>query len=323
MPAVRPGNGAAAGRFLLVFAILCALGLATYFIGDAAMQEAAAFVTMLFVLPFTIGGLATLMTGQFGQPKATVIVPLTLGVLIVGGVVLREGMVCIAMLAVPWFFGALFGVLAVKGWRRAATRAAGAVRTFSLGVLPLIGLATEPLLPVTQETVTVTRSVAIDASAAEVWPVLLAMDAISEAEGRWTFAQSILRVPRPTSAVVVGEGPGARRLAEWGGRARFEEVVTDWQPGRAMAWRFRFPDDSIQRYTDRHISPEGPIVRIERGGYALTPDGAGGTVLTLTTTYRIETPLNWYGKLWGEVLLGDVQANVLRIVADRAEETMR
>ena len=89
--------------------------------------------------------------------------------------------------------------------------------------------------------------------------------------------------------------------------------------GRRIAWDFAFPDNSVQLYTDHHISPDGPLLKIAHGGYTLTPLADGRVRVTLSSTYRMRSRLGWYLQLWGEQMLGDVHDNVLAIIRQRAE----
>ena len=75
----------------------------------------------------------------------------------------------------------------------------------------------------------------------------------------------------------------------------------------------------MRRHTDRHISPDGAHLRIARGAYRLEPAEGGRTLLRLETRYALRSPVNFYAALWGDLLLGGIQENVLGIVRDRAE----
>jgi hypothetical protein len=90
-------------------------------------------------------------------------------------------------------------------------------------------------------------------------------------------------------------------------------------PEKAIAWDFVFPDDSVQAYTDRHIAPDGPLLKIAKGGYRVEPLDDDSVRLTLHTTYRMRSRLGWYLDAWGELLLGDVEDNVLAIIKQRVE----
>ena len=109
---------------------------------------------------------------------------------------------------------------------------------------------------------------------------------------------------------------GAIRTAYWGDHINFEERITQWQPGRRLGWAIAFINSSLQDYTDRHIAPDGQFLKIDTGDYTLTPIGAGRTLLL---NYIAKTHVNPYAQLWGEILLGDIQSNVLAMIKQRAE----
>ena len=113
------------------------------------------------------------------------------------------------------------------------------------------------------------------------------------------------------------------RTGHWQGGIRFEEIVTHWDANRAMQWRFAFPDPSISLKTDPHIDPHGRQLWIDKGGYRLTPMPGGKTKVELWTQYDLITWLNGYAALWGDVMLGDIQDNVLAIIKQRSEATSR
>ena len=90
-------------------------------------------------------------------------------------------------------------------------------------------------------------------------------------------------------------------------------------PGRSHHLEFAFPDDSVQQYTDRHIAPDGPLLKIASGGYRINTLGQDRVRLTLHTNYQMRSRLSWYLGWWGEVMLGDVQDNTLAIIKAQAE----
>ena len=87
----------------------------------------------------------------------------------------------------------------------------------------------------------------------------------------------------------------------------------------ATGWAFVFSNSSLQDYTDRHISPDGQFLKIDTGDYTLTPLNDGTTKLTLRTNYIAKTHVNIYAQMWGEILLGDIESNILTIIKRRAE----
>ena len=317
-------------RFLVVFLVLLLLAVVFYLIGGTSSGAgfAGGFST-LFILPFTVGGILRLALGSGTgdrpeQPpkrsgwKSSLSLITTLAIMVLVGVVVREGVICLVMLASPWGISGLLGVTTV-GSLQAAFRRRARLHSAGLMALPFLVLLAGPVLPHATHHFEVRRSIIIEAPADRIWPHLLALENLSDEEGEWTIAQNLLRIPRPRSAVVVGEGEGARRLAQWGDHITFEEHVTHWRPEQRLSWRFVFPNDSVGRYTDAHIGPDSDYLGVETGGYELTPVGDGRTRLTLHTRYRASSPANHYSALWGEVILGGIQSNILHIIADRAE----
>jgi hypothetical protein len=113
------------------------------------------------------------------------------------------------------------------------------------------------------------------------------------------------------------------RTAYWGDKIDFDEDITQWHPGRRLGWSFSFANSSLQDFTDKHIAPDGQFLKIDSGDYTLTPLGDDATLLTLRTRYVAKTHVNLYAELWGEILLGDIESNVLAVIKQRAEAAHR
>lgn len=313
-------------RFLKVFSILLlfALGFVglSYILGRSAVGLSIS-VTTLFVLPFGLGGLGALLLNPAGEKPGTtpmVCAGMAILVLVAGGLVMREGIICILMLAPLWLLGAFLGAKTVEKAHRKFFEKHQLGQTFDCSIfiaLPILCLMFDAGFGETTRTYTVTRSIELSAEADKIWPQLLALEDISSAEGKRNVSQDLLRIPRPRAAIVQGSGVGAVRRAQWGEFITFEEHITEWNPGVNIGWTFAFPNDSVQTYTDRHIAPDGHHLKILRGRYDISALGGGKTRLSLSTDYEATTPVNLYCALWGELILGDIQSNILAIIEDR------
>lgn len=188
----------------------------------------------------------------------------------------------------------------------------------ALLALPLLLLPVEGAVLPPVESVSEATSIIIAAPPERVWAQLVEVRDIAPAEQVTTFAQDFVGVPKPVDARLIGRGVGAVRHVRWGRGINFEERVTDWQPGRRLAWRFAFNPGSFGAAIDGHIDPDSDYLKVESGSYTLAPV-AGGTKLTLRTNYRLATRLNWYCIAWGRVLIGDFHRNVLHVIRDRSE----
>lgn len=310
-------------RLLLIFGGLVALSSVFYVLGGTRSGAGlAGGFTTLFFLPYCLGAIVQFAISPGGNAKTShfglVAALLMLAVMVVVGVLLREGVICIVILGVPWWLSALLGAVTVNALHQ-RFRERAMLHSAGLIILPFAVLLMGPFAPNPTHYFEVSRSVVIDAAPDQIWPHLLALDGLSDDEGVWTIAQDVLAIPRPRSAVVVGAGIGAVRQARWGEQITFEEHVTAWSPGAHLAWRFVFPNDSIARHTDAHIGPDSEFLGIETGSYTLIPLVDGRTRLILTTRYRASSPANHYSAVWGEIILGGIQHNILAVIADRSE----
>jgi Polyketide cyclase / dehydrase and lipid transport len=321
-PALR--RSIAGRRIAGAFGIALLFALAAFALASVIPREGQAFasISFLFIAPAAlcafIAYVADPMREKPYRNYAAVPMILTFLAVLLGAIFLREGVVCILMLSPIWIGSGLLGVSAVYSLRKRLDEP-NKVNASVMLILPLIAMQLEAMLPVPVSHEQVSSAIVIDAPAEQVWPHLLSIPAIRADEGQWNLSQDVIGIPRPSHAQVIDTAQGLVRKAEWGPNARFDEVITGLEPGRAIQWRFHFPDDSIRQYTDAHIDPAGHIFRIETGGYRIEPLSGGKTRLVLETNYRMHTPMAGYAAWWGEFYLSDIQDNVLTIIKDRVE----
>jgi hypothetical protein len=320
----RPSERAGAAFLLAMLALLLG-GIAL--LNTGVLETSYSGIAFMGIIPFAIGALATGAGLQIYSHYGCILAPVLVFAVLFplmhyGG---AEGLICILMVLPFWLSAGLGGGLAT--WiihlrkQRRGEEAGGATRLKVAGLmaLPFALLYAEEASPPQWQERTVTRSITIAADAQAVWPLLVAIPDVRPDEGIATFTHDIAGIPRPSEALLVRHGAGLVREGRWGADIRFEERITALETGRRIAWDFAFPDDSVQRYTDHHISPDGPLLKIAHGGYTLTPLTDGRVQVSLATTYRMRSRLGWYVDLWGEQLLGDVSDNVLAIIKARAE----
>lgn len=308
----------------IAFGLASALGV--YLLIEAVNPSGLISFTFLLVLPAAVTAFVTYVGDPFAERSRGFYVlnvpSFLLGAVIAASAIfLREGVICIVMLAPFWF-----GVSALGGyltWRLRKRRepVENVFRASTLLLLPLVSMQVEPMIPLARDSGSVMRSIVIDADAATVWHYARGVRHIRPGDGQWNISQDLIGLPRPADARLDREGAGATRHVVWQEGIRFKEVVTDWQPGRRLWWDFRFDATDMDAWAmqDHHLLPDSPHYRITDGGYVLEPLADGRTRLTLTTRYWVQTPVNWYAHLWGELFVGDVSANVLAVIRQRSE----
>ena len=315
-------QGKAMVRVLAAFVVAFAFALAIYGLLSAVNpSEGVIGFAFLAVLPAALSAFICYVADPLARKLlgSYLMVPvwLVLGVSVLALVMLREGIICILMLAPIWLLTGLAGAGATYALRRRLGN--GRSYVSALALAPLLVMAAEPHLPRPEAEMTVARSIEIAAPPETVWPLLEGAGAIGAEEGIWNVTQSLIGVPRPQSARLEGQGIGALRRAEWQRGIHFDEVITEWEPLRRIGWVFRFGDHQGWEITDAHLMPDSTYMQIRRGGYSLTPLPDGRVHVRLETTYWMRTPVNGYAALWGELLLGDLETNVLAILKARAE----
>ena len=319
----RRSKRAGAGFLLAMLALL--LG-GIVLLNAGALETSYAGFAFMGVVPFAIGALITGAGMQIYSHYGCILAPALIFAVVFALMHFTgaEGLICILMVLPFWLTAGLGGGLAT--WvihrrirRRSEAEGANRVQVVGLIAAAFVLLYAEETRPPDWQERTVVRSVEIAAAPDRVWPLLLAIPDVRADEGLPTFTHDIAGIPRPSEARLLRQGSQLVREGRWGDAIRFEERVRQVVPGRAIGWDFAFPDTSVQDYTDRHISPDGPMLRIAHGGYTLTPLAGGRVRVELSTTYRMRSRLGWYAGWWGEVMLGDVHDNVLAIIKGRAE----
>jgi hypothetical protein len=308
--------------------LLAILILAMFFIFYGVFRAGElASASVLIAIPAALGGLFT----QLAYPKGDapflgcfVLPTLGIGAIIALGYFAKnEGVICIVMVLPIWTVAAISGAIVNKILAKFSKKLDDnevKVRSAAWLVLPLALFFIEWLNPVGWQYREVKRDVFVDASPEQIWPLLISISSIQSTEGKANFTQDILGVPRPSSAKLVIIGRKMVRKAKWGHDVRFDENITYFDAGKTIDWDFHFPDKSVQNYTDQHISPDGPILKVISGGYRLDQQADGITRIRLVTRYRMRTSMPTYLSWWGEYLFGDIQANILEIIRERAEK---
>lgn len=322
MPSASPS---APRRIIAAFGIAMVHGLASYvLLTQVRGAEALVGVAFLFVQPaalcafvcYVADPLATRSRAFYAQVPAV----LVLGAIGLGGYLFQEGVICCLMLAPIWYG---MGFLATRIlYNRRKRQEPYYNDVFSLGylALPLVIAAIEPMIEPQWQSYTVTRSAVIAAPPEKLWPLLRGIPDVRVGEGRSNITQDLIGVPRPLGARLLGDGVGAARQARWERGIAFAEVVDEWRPLRRIGWRFDFRGSTGWQFTDQHLRPDSAYFHVTRGGYRLDPVDAGHCRVTVSTTYAIRTHANTYAALWGEFLLGDLEDNLLALIAGRAAQ---
>ncbi len=229
---------------------------------------------------------------------------------------LIEGSICIA-LALPIFlamssFGGIVGLVINKH----STPKSSSMNALLL--LPLLTGYAETHVPLPQVLSQSVASTHIAAKPEVVWNYINHAVAIKPEEMRGGLAYMI-GLPYPLEAITHTTPAGRVRKLRWDKNVSFDEPITAWQENRFIQWTYSFKPESFPAGAlDEHILIGGKYFDLIDTSYRLEPE-AGGTRLDIVVNYRVSTNFNWYSAWWGQVLVDDSAAAILRFYKQRSE----
>jgi hypothetical protein len=158
----------------------------------------------------------------------------------------------------------------------------------------------------------VEQSVRVHASPARVWREITEVDL--ESFGHPAYL-SLLGIPRPVRAELLGADIGGTRIATFSNGMRFSQVITDWRPHERFAFTFRAdPGFRVARVLDLS---RGPFL-MSSGAYRIMPEH-GVVRLFLSSEYELRGVLGRLLAWPARLVLLLFQAHLLRGIKRNAE----
>lgn len=185
-------------------------------------------------------------------------------------------------------------------------------------LLPILISVLEGDRTLSLEEITVTESIVINSTPKNTWSQLINIDSIASQETQLGFS-SIFGFPRHLNTVFTDPSVGAKRMANYEKGLTFEETVTQYEPNKSMTLAIKTDPSKISaKVMDEHIVIGGKYVDILEDSYKLESLQPGKCRLILSSRFSINTPINWYTKIWAKYLMSDILKSELRIVSERA-----
>lgn len=273
-------------------------------------------ITFMALVPIGIG-FATIFPSRTPTVLEAIFLPwLGSGIAtLVTAIIEWEGLICILMLApLMMVASSIGGLIALAARRRANSNAAAAILVVPLAAGPIEQGFTPPI-----EVRRVENSIAIDASPDIAWSQIESVPEIRPEEEPFAIYR-VMGFPRPISAVIDRPGVGGVRQARFAGGVLFLETVTDWQPGRRLAFTIDAQEHLIPPTTlDEHVTIGGPYFDVLNGTYEIESRPEGGIVLHLASEVRVSTTFNVYAGMWTDIVMSSIQEHILAIVKARCE----
>jgi len=280
-------------------------------------------ISFFFIVPFLIGYLTVLLLpyrerhtakGAFFKPWLTCLV-----ILVVTCYFGIEGQICWVM-AFPIFalvsgFG---GVFAFHRKRRRALKNVewdfdkpdderpGTLNISLLFFIPLFTGLLEGNRISSFDNLTIEKQIEIPAPPDIVWNALTAARQ-TNVKTRHLSLCSMLGFPRHVSTILDTAAIGKQRIAKYEKGLTFFETITRLEPGRRFEVSITTDPSTISKAVmDEHIVIGGEHIRMQGDDYTLQPLPDGKTRLSLVSHFSINTPFNWYARIWATWLMSEV-----------------
>ena len=164
---------------------------------------------------------------------------------------------------------------------------------------------------------TITKSVIIHASPANIWKSIATINEIKPTE-KHTSLSTIIGFPRHIKTTLDTFAVGGKRKAIYEKGLYFDETISRYEPGKLLVLDIKTDPTKIPpTVMDEHIIIGGKHVDILQDVYTLEQLPDGNCRLSLSSHFFINTAFNWYAGIWANYLMGDILNGELELVKKR------
>lgn len=306
-------------RLLLIgVGIGIAYGLITRLvIGESATM---ASVTYLFLIPTILGMIPLMFTDEAGlrSYRNIIFIPwLTVATFFFTMYILGiEDMMCLLILGVPFFALGTLGALIFRLIQLKKKRRNGELLSFVL--LPFVLVFAENNVQTEPQVYHIHNEVMIDSTPSVIWDHIAEVSPISESEYESGLFHW-LGIPRPISATVDKRGVGGKRTGNFEAGLTFVETITEYEENEMISFHIEIDPATVrQKVFDQHVL-KGSYFTFVDAAYRLIPQADGQVKLILSSSYQLNSTINFYGKFWGDLILSDFQERLLAVIEKRCE----
>ena len=229
-----------------------------------------------------------------------------------------EGMICLIIIVGPFI---VLGSLGAFIYQIAKLKSKGdnSKKLYLSLTLPLLILLVESTVTPKDYFGTVSTTVVMNTTKENVWENIKNVKQINTDEIQPHFIHKI-GIPKPLNGELNHEGVGGIRSITWEKELHFKEVITQWDEGNGFNYDIVVnPNDIPPTTLDEHVMVGGKYFDAVRGSYSIQSIDEHTQAVTLTSTYRITTTLNFYGKFWTDFIFEDFHEMILEVIKGRCE----
>ena len=298
------------------------VGVAYGLITRLVLGEEATLASMsfLFVFPAILGIVPLLFAhrDQLLSYKNILFIPwLTIASVFLAMILTGlEEVACLMILAAPFFALGTVGALILRLIQLHRERSK--LKLSLLVLLPFLLAPAEQLLQTPSSVFTIDSDAVVTATPEIIWNNIVEVKTIREDEYKAGFFHAV-GIPRPIRATVDRRAAGGRRVGNFEGGLTFIERINRFEPVKTISFDIAVDPKSVRPTVfDQHVL-NGNYFTFVDATYTLTPLAHGQVRLTLSSRYRLTSQVNFYGKIWGDLILEDFQDRLLDVIQQRCE----
>lgn len=277
-------------------------------------------IAFLIFLPMSLGAIVEyIVTLNYPQSRNQLWIRqiwMILGILIVGAVLLREGVICLIMAAPLFLLCTTVGAISMRWFCKRLWKPQNKV--FSISLIPLLSLLLLPDLSQYYQGVT-EKEIIVNAPIQTVFESINNIQEIKDSEIKYSPIFSI-GFPKPISGMTEQTEKGLIRQIYWQRGIHFQEKITQSEAPNKLAWTYIFTPQSFPKGSlDDHLVIGGDYFNLLTTDYSLQSISPNQTKLILRIDYRLSTEVNWYADIWTRYVLSEFSDVVLNIYKNRLE----
>lgn len=275
----------------------------------------------LLFLPFSLGAIIEYVKSlkSPNSLKQTFFqqIYIVLGIIVVGAVILREGVICLIMAAPIFLLCTTLGATCMHFLCRRLWKPYNKV--YSIVLLPLLGLFLLPDLSQYHNGVT-RQEIIVNAPIHDVFASINNIQQIQSNEIKYSPIFT-MGFPKPISGMTEQTDDGLVRQIYWQHGIHFQEKIIQSHAPTQLAWTYIFTPESFPKGSlDDHLKMGGAYFNLLTTDYQLDAINPQQTKMVLTIDYRLSTEVNWYADLWTRYVLNEFSDVVLNIYKRRLEK---
>lgn len=185
-------------------------------------------------------------------------------------------------------------------------------------LIPFVFALLEQFIQSPASTFKISSEIVVKANPETIWNNIVEVQPIDPKEYKAGFFNSI-GIPRPIFATVDKKETGGKRTGNFEGGLKFIETITEYEQNRKISFSIKIDPKTVRKKAFDQQVLNGNYFAFVDATYQLAELGTGKVKLSLSSSYKITSNINFYGKFWGNIILKDFQDRLLYVIQKRCE----